>query len=342
MPLKDKNNDSYMKLNTAIASRRIGRFYIFHGDERYLLEYSLGEIRKQICTGGLDSFNFKRFDGKDIKVNDLEEAINALPTYAERTLIELHDFDVFKSDHKQRIRDLLSDLPDYVCIVVNFDTIPYKPDGRVKLDKEILKKAEVVEFNVQEQDKLIKWITRHFSAAGKRISTSNAEYLILITGGFMSSLNGEIEKVTAYAPGDTVTRADIDAVVIPVLDAVTYKLTDAVSRREYARAMRILDELLRMREAPHKLIFSISLTMRQLLAARVCIEENMGKGTLKDMCGIWHESKARVLLDTARGTTLEYCRRAVLLCSQTAYELNSSPEPEARLTELILKLAFKD
>jgi len=340
MPQKGKSSDGYKRLTEAIATGQFGCFYIFHGDERYLLERSLGEIRKRLCPDGLDSFNYKRFDSSNISANDLEEAIDTLPAFAERTLVEIHDFDIFKSDQKLEICKMLSDLPDYICIVIIYDTVPYKPDGRVKLDKEILKYAEVIEFAVQEQVSLVKWIKRHFKDAQKLISTTDAEYLVLITGGYMSSLHSEIEKVSAYSRGETVTRADIDTVVTPILDTVAYKLTDAIMRREHAYAMRILGELFQMREAPHKIVYNISIKMRQLLAARVCIENNLGKTALIDMCGIRHEFQARALMDTARKTRLANCRKAVLLCAQTALELNSAPEPEARLTELIAKLAF--
>lgn len=330
----------YKKLSESIANRQLGSFYILHGDERYLLERSLGEVRKYLCPDGLDGFNYKRFEGKNVSIDDFEEAINAFPSFAERTLIELHDFDIFKGDQKTRIAEILSDIPDYACIVVIYDTVAYKPDGRLKLDKEILKRAEVIEFSVQEQDSLVKWIKRHFKDNGKSISSSDAGYLVMITGGYMSSLHSEIEKVTSYAQSETVTREDIDTVVAPVLDTVAYKLTDAIMRRDHVSAMRILDELFQMREAPHKLIYSISMKMRQLLAARVCIESKLGKNALMNMCGIRHEFQARALMDTARKATLAGCRQAVLQCSQTAYELNSVPEPEARLIELIIKLAF--
>jgi len=340
MPQKSKDGNSYKSLAASLAVGQIGTFYILHGDERYLLERSLGEIRKHLCPDGLGGFNYKRFEGRSILTDDLEDAINTLPAFAERTLVEVHDFDIFKSENKNRICEILSDLPDYVCVVLIYDTVEYKPDGRMKLDKDILKRAEVVEFTVQEQNNLVKWIKRHFSDSRKLISTSDAEYLVLITGGYMSSLHGEIEKVAAYSQGDTVTRADIDAVVTPVLDTVAYKLTDALIRREHNAAMRILDELFQMRESPHKLIYSISLKMRQLLAARVCIDSNLGKNALIEMCGIRHEFQARILLDSARKTTVRNCREAVLLCAQTAFELNSAPEPEARMIELIAKLAL--
>jgi len=340
MAQKSKGGNSYKSLTASLAAGQIGTFYILHGDERYLLERSLGEIRKHLCPEGTDGFNYRRFEGRSIITDDLEDAINTLPAFAERTLVEVHDFDIFKSENKARVSEILSDLPDYVCVVLIYDTVEYKPDGRQKLDKEILSHAEVIEFTVQEQDSLVKWIKRHFGDSGKQISTYDAQYLVIITGGYMSSLHGEIGKISAYAQGDTVTRADIDAVVTPVLDTVAYKLTDALIRREHSLAMRILDELFQMRESPHKLIFSISLKMRQLLAARVCIDSNLGKTALIEMCGIRHDFQARALLDSARKTTIRNCREAVLLCTQTAFELNSAPEPEARIIELIAKLAL--
>lgn len=342
MPQKKKpEGDSYKSLTAALSSGQIGRLYIFHGDERYLLEHSLGRIRQIICPGGLDGFNYKRFEGNRLSANDLEDAVNTMPAFADRTLVEIHDFDIFGSDQKPRIAELLADLPDYVCIVFIYTTLQYKPDGRQKLNTAILKCADVIEFNVQDQDKLVKWIIRHFQDAGKRISAADAQHLAFITGGYMSSLHGEIEKVAAYASKDAISRSDIDALVTPVLDTAVYKLTDTLMRREYVEAMQILDELLRMREAPHKLLFSISAKMRQLLAARISIDSGgLGRNELMDLCGIRFDFQLKLLMDTARKTPLARCRAAVLSCAETAYRLNYSPEPEACLIELVTKLAF--
>ena len=337
---KNDPNEGLRRLNEAIASGNAGNFYIFHGDERYLLDRSLAALRKQICPGGLDSFNYKRYEGKTVQISELRDAIDTLPLFAERTLIEIHDFDIFKDEQKQKLNELFSDLPEYVCLVFIYDVVPYKPDGRVKIDAQILKNAQVVEFALQEQAKLIKWISTHFETSGKRISASDSAYLALITGGYMSGLHTEINKITAYARSETITRPDIDAVVTPVTEAVVYKLTDALAAHDNIKSMQILDDLLSMQEAPHKLIFSISLKMRQLLAARICIDASAGRAELMEMCGIKYDFQAKSLMETARRMTLAECRDAVLNCSETALDLNSSPEAETRLIELVLKLAL--
>jgi DNA polymerase-3 subunit delta len=337
---KKKQNANYDNLISALKTGEVDRFYIFHGEERYLLERCLASLRTLVCPGGLDGFNYKRFEGKGLQVDEIEDAVNTFPAFAEKTLVEIHDYDIFKSDAKEQLRDIFSDLPDFVCVIFIYSTIEYKPDGRVKINKEILKNASVVEFVVQDQDNLVKWIRRHFRDAGKSISISDAEYLAHLTGGLMATLNGEIEKTAAYSNHDNVTRADIDAVVTPVLDTVAYKLSDALISRNNKQALQLLDELFQMREAPHKLMYSISLKMRQLLAARVCIENNLGRTKLMDICGIRHDFQARILMNTANKATLSTCRNAVLYCSETALELNSTTEPEARMIELVTKLSF--
>ena len=294
-----------------------------------------------LCPDGLDGFNYKRFEGKGLDFDEIEDAVNTFPAFADKTMVEIHDFDLFKSDDKSLLIDLLSDLPDFVCLVFVYGTIEYKPDGRQKINKEILSHINVVDFVVQDQDKLVKWIKRHFADCGKNISTTDAEYLAFITGGLMASLNGEIEKTAAYSKNDSVIRSDIDAVVTPILDTVAYKLTDALVSRENVKALRILDELFQMREAPHKLIYSISMKMRQLLAARVCIETGADKHEFMKICGIRHEFQARILFATAGKTSLNECRDAVLSCCVTASELNSSSDPEDRITELVTKFALK-
>jgi len=341
MPEK-KSTESYDKLDISLRSGKAGSFYIFHGEESYLRDRSLEALRKLLCPGGLDGFDYKRIDGREFSVDAFEGAIETLPAFAERTLIEVHDFDIFKAgeDSKRSLGRIFSSLPDYVCVVLIFDVIAYKPDSGAALNQAILKHAEIVEFVVQEQTRLVRWITKHYADAGKRISASDAAYLIFITGGLMSSMGGEIEKSAAYAMSETVTRADIDMVVTPVLNAAAYKLTDALARREYGAAMKILDDLLRMKEEPHKILFSISLNMRQLLAARICVENNLDRNALKKMSSIRYEFQARTLIDTARKVTLADCRAAVLCCAGTAFDINSSPEPEARLTELVARLAF--
>jgi DNA polymerase-3 subunit delta len=340
MANKKKETSEFDDLKLAVSSGQIGRLYIFHGEEKYLLEYYLTQIRKLLVGDDFADFNYKRFEGS-ISVDELAAACDMLPVFAERTLIEVRDFDIFKAgeEEKQKLLNLLTDLPDYICLIFVYDIAVYNPDGRQKLAEFLKKEARVVEFNVQDTPKLIKWIKKHFSEAGKSIDTPTAEYLAFITGGLMTRLNIEIEKLCSFTNESAVTRAHIDALVTPVLDAVSWKLTDHIADCDWNAASAVLYDLLCMREPPHKLIYAISLKLRQLMAARLLYESGLGEKNLMDLCGIRFDFQARRLMASARKTTLEHCRRSVVLSAEAAYRMNQGSDAENLLTELILRLA---
>ncbi len=57
----------------------------------------------------------------------------------------------------------------------------------------------------------------------------------------MNGLIPEIGKIAAYAKGERVTKADIDAVAAPVLEAQVFEMTGAVSKGHFDRARLLLD-----------------------------------------------------------------------------------------------------
>jgi DNA polymerase-3 subunit delta len=339
---KKKIDDTeYKRLKADLKDGTPGTFYIFHGEERYLLEYYLDKLRDTALAGGFEEFNEKRFDGKTVTPEELSAAVDALPVFTARTFIRVDDLDLFGAAEgvKKDYLAVLSDLPDYVCLVMVYDTVEYKVDGRLKINNEIKKLASIVEFHSQTQSDLINWVRRRFHAMGKDISNDAAEYFIFTTGGLMTAMVTETEKVGAYAMGSAVTRQDIDAVVTPVTEAVAFRLTDAVVQGKFDDAAKLLSDLLLMQEPPHKLIYSISAKMRQLLAAKVLWEQRKNAGDLMELMGIRYDFQARSLMESARRISMQWCENAVALCSEAALQLNSSSDKEQTLSLLLMRLA---
>ena len=155
----------------------------------------------------------------------------------------------------------------------------------------------------------------------------------------MNNMAMEIEKICAFSGERVIFRSDIDALVDPVPDAVTYKLTDALARGQYNKSADILSQLFQMREPPHKIMFSISMKMRQLLAARICFENRRSIDELIKMCGIRYSFQASGLMDCAKRVSLQWCQNAVIQCCDTAVKMNSGNDYEGALTQLLINLA---
>ena len=240
MPPKTKPDTSgYQTLKKDLAGGKPGRLYVLHGEETYLRDYYLSKLRELLLSGGMGEFNLHEIGSKDMSPHALEEAVDCLPMMADRTLVMVTDYDLFKAGEKDReeyIR-IFSQLPEYVCVVFLYDLIDYKGDARTKLAGALKQYGTVVNFVRQDQGDLVDWVRRRFRALGKDIDSRLALELIFLCGDLMNNLIGEIEKIGAYAKQPHITRADIEAVATPQLDAVVFRMTDAIGEGNFDKGI---------------------------------------------------------------------------------------------------------
>ena len=341
---KTADRAALQTLKQQLSSGQPGQLYLFHGEEVYLRDFYLSRLRDLLVGGGMEEFNLHALQGPQVTPQSLEEAVDCLPMMSQRTLVLLTDFDPFKAGEADRGRyaEILGSLPDYCCVVLVYDLIPYKADSRTKLAAVFREKGLVVQFARQEQGDLVDWIRRRFRALGRDIDSELARYLIFLCGDLMNGLIGEIEKIGAYAKGSRVTRQDIDAVATPQLDAVVFQMTDAIAAGKADRAARVLGDLYHMQEHPIKILAALGRQVRQLYAARLALESHRGADYLVSLCGFRSAYPAQKLLDSARRFPLSWCRWAMARCGQTDLAMKSGGgDGQELLTALLMELSCR-
>lgn len=336
------DTSAFERLKAAIRNKNVDNLYFFHGEEMFLLTYYLEQLRKLLLDELTESFNFHRLTAETFDVRSFADAVENLPMMAEHTLVQVDDIDLFKmpEDSRNKMAEILSDIPDYCTVVFTYATVPFKPDKRLKKLWEVVDKHGcVVEFSKQEPRDLIPWVTRHFSAKGKRISNDLCAYLIDITGGTMTALSGEIEKICAYSGAEHIHKTDIDAVTEPVMDAVVFQMTDLLGQGQYAAALAKLHQLLKMQQEPIAILGAVGAHFRRLGTARTLLDNGKQSGELMKLCGI-SSYPAQKTMDAARRFRPEFCRKAAQLVLETDYQMKTSFDDQDRLLELlILQLA---
>ena len=155
----------------------------------------------------------------------------------------------------------------------------------------------------------------------------------------MTGLIGEIEKISSYCTRQIVTRADIDAVAVPIPDAVAFNLAKYMIKGDFRAAGNTLFQLFEMREQSVRLLGAIGSQMRNLYAARVVRESGRNAAYLKKIMGMKTDYQARAVLDEARRVSLPWCANALTVCCETDVRLKSSGMEDTELmTELILRI----
>lgn len=329
-------------LKTALKSGSLERLYIFHGEETFLLHHYLGQIKKQLLDPLTESFNFHRLDQETFDIRAFADSVENLPMMAQSTLVQVDDVDLFKMNEADRTKmaELLGDIPEYCTVIFTYVTVPWKPDKRLKkLWEAVERGGSIVEFAKQNQRDLVPWITRHFAARKKRISTDLCGYLIEITDGTMTALGGEIEKICAYCGGDEIKKTDIDAVTEPVLDAVVFQMTDLLSAGRYDQALEKLRQLMKMQQEPLAILGAVGAHFRRIGAARILLDHGKTAIDLQKLCGL-PDYPARKTMDAARRFSSSFCKKAAELVVMTDYRMKTSFDDSQRLLELlILQLA---
>ena len=343
MAKKQEKDTSLQELKADLKNKDIRRLYFFHGEESFLLIHYLNQMKKQILDPLTESFNYHRFTNETFDIRSFADAVENMPMMAESTFVQVDDIDLFKLNEADRnaVTEILSDIPEYCTVVFTYLTAAWKPDKRLKkLWDAISSNGFIVEFEKQSQRDLVAWVQRHFSANKKRIDPNLCVYLIEITGGTMTALSGEIDKICAYSGSDEIRKSDIDAVTEPVLDAVVFQMTDLMGSGQYAEAFAKLQQLLKMQEEPIKILGAVGGHFRRISTARILSDNGRPASDLQKLCAPMPDFAARKTMEAARRFKPEFCRKAANLVLETDYKMKTSFDDNERLLELlILELA---
>ena len=314
------------------------RLYLLWGEEDYLRESFLQTLRELCAPEGADDFQIRVFKEPQPDPTELRYAMDTCPFFSEHSLIELREVDYLKPGDADALLKVLDDIPDY-CTVVFLPEAEEEPNGKSRLVQYLRKQGTEIRFTVQDQNMLIRWMTRRFAYYGKGLEMEAAQRLIYLSGDQMKALIPEIEKIAAYAKGEKVSAADVNAVANRIPESDIFDLTDAIAERRFNTASGILADLLEQRDTSVPAILSLlSNQFRRLFLAS-------GAGDVSavmDLCGLKYDFMARRLLNAARRFRRQDLVHAVELCAQADFRLKSEGTDEKLLLkETLMRITLE-
>ncbi len=361
-PKTDKKADTVRAFRAALASgdpNALGRVYVFHGEETWLRDFYLGELRKLLVPEAFSAFNYHRLDGAGLDIRELSEIAEAMPMMADRTLIVVADYDMSRLSDGQRaaLCTFLADVPEWCCVAFHYDTVPYrltrqkdsepeeapaKKSAARDLKKALDTYAQVLDFAPLGQSELLDWIAAQFRQRGKNIDRRTAEYLVFTCGNLMDGLLQEIGKISDYVGGANVTRRDIDDIADPVLSRQAFDLSNAVSAGNYDAAASVLGDLLKMQTVPYMISGALGKELRRLYTARLALDYGRGQEWLMDIWNMKSSYPAKLALSAARRTSTAWCAWAVRQCEILDRRMKSERgiDPAEELKFLLVRLSM--
>ena len=320
-------NVEYERLREDLEAGTPRGAYVFYGEERYILTSCLQKLRDMIPAETAE-FNHHRLDGRSLDPDQLSLSVDALPVFAQRTLIEVRDTDFSKlgEDVRRGVAEVLRDVPDYATVVF---VCPegVRPDWRSKSAQELSALLTKVDFQRRGEQELRRWVLRELGKEGKKITNDAADRFVLMTGGLLTNMRTELDKLIAYATDEAIGLRDVELLVTPVADARMWFFTDAVIARDADRAFYQLGEVLRMPDTDaYSVVYALASATRQLTVAGICLQNGVGQNDFMALAGVKSYTSAKNLMSAARRVPLKKSREAARLCCETILRLNSTSE----------------
>ena len=251
-------------------------FYLLHGEETYLLENALKKIRTHFGEL-MPGINFVKID--DTNITSLIADIETPAFGYEKKLIIARNTGIFKKEGRKKNvtqEALLEKISTY--LEENKKTI----EASVVLifveeavDKNVLYKAidkigVVCAFEEQKLPALMARLKGICKAYGVEISDVDLRYFIELCGTNMQELINEIRKLIEYTgKGNQITKEAIDLLSIKQLDSVIFDLTDQLGKKETAKAMETLRNLLYRKEPIQKILITLYNHFKKLYIVKV-------------------------------------------------------------------------
>lgn len=243
-------------LKAQIKNADYSNAYLIYGEESYLKEFYISQLKKKIVDPAFESFNLHQYDGKDTDMDDILKDAQMLPMMSEYNFVLVRDYPIEKSKNDLKLlKEFLEDVPESTIFV--FYYAAKEPDLKSSsfksLEKYFNNAGAVVRLDKRSESEVAKLLVSGAKKRGAVLDINNAKYLISVSGNDMKNLLNELDKLSYFVNGGEITREIIDNMATKCLQARVYDLSKAVVGGDFDSAYSVLDTLFSMKEDPIKL-----------------------------------------------------------------------------------------
>ena len=129
------------------------------------------------------------------------------------------------------------------------------------------------------------WIQQRVRARKIAIGGDAVAVLADFVGSNLRQLDNELEKLSLYALGRTITAQDVRAMVSDASEELIWNLTDGLGQRNARGAMRAMRDLRRNEESPVGLLASIARQYRLLITVKTAMQTDNDENSIARRLG---------------------------------------------------------
>lgn len=322
------------RINDDIKNNSFKQIYLLYGEERYLRRQYKERLRSALCQDG-DTMNTHFYEGKDISVGEIIDLSETLPFFAERRVIFIENSGLFKAGG-EKMAEYLAQPNETTYFVFTEGEV----DKRSKLYKTVQSKGCAVEFAVQDESTLKRWVAGMLKKEGMRVAESTVNLFLLKTGTDMDNIYMELEKLICYCMGrDVVEAADVEAVCTNRISNHIFDMINAIADKQLQKALKLYYDLLALKEPPMRILFLIARQCNMLLQVKEMKAKGYDNKAMGSKIGLPPFVVGKYLTQASRFRTVDL-KNAVQKCVEAEEAVKTGRLNDVMSVEILIMSVF--
>lgn len=312
-----------------IKTGQFARVYLLYGEEAYLRKQYRDRLKEAII--GDDTMNYHYYEGKNISTGEVIDQAETLPFFAERRLLVIENSGLFKSGGEQLAEYLKEPAPTAFFLMVETEI-----DKRSRLYKAVQAKGCAVEFSVQDESTLKRWILGMVKKENRKITEAALDFLLEKTGTDMENIRREMEKLFCYClDRDAVTEEDISEICTKRIGNHIFDMVGAIADKKQKKALELYYELLAQKEPPMRILFLIARQFNLLLQVKELLGKGYSNKMIGEKVGLPGFVAGKYVTQASRFKT-EELREAMEACVETEEAVKTGKMNETMAVEMLI------
>lgn len=251
--------------------------------------------------------------GKKLEIGPIAQAVQSPGFMSDKRMVIVKGLlsQVTRKPDAKPWVEQLSKTPEETILIL-FDAIGAKKVEKNEIFKQLSKTSGFHKyvFPALSGSALTKWVLDESARIKLKIDNRLAQQIAGLVGSDLWQLSGELQKLKAYAQDEAVTSEMIELFVKANFEDAMFDFVDAVSQRQGARALKLLNEQRQSGSTDFHLFAMLARQVRLLIGARDVLDRNPA-ATKQDVAaelGV-HPFVAQKMVSQARGFEMDKLRR---------------------------------
>jgi len=344
-----------------VTGNKLKPAYVFVGDEVFFRDHCRQALIGHLAPEDMRDFSLHDLDLAEVSIADVLDRA--------RTPSLMAPFQVFfirgvknlygRGSHKEEFEAIeaytkdpnpaavLIFVADHISIPADARRMDMTDKDRYDRIRETLGEyCGMVELARVDEGDGVRWVMEKAAQEQVKVDQDAARELVDALGSDMMLISRELEKLVLFvAERKRITLGDVETMVLAAKQRSLYELTDAISAKDKARALAVLDALLSTGEGDEAAIGHLYMLARTFRQMMVILEKNV-RDTRTIWTALWQGFRvppfaAEDLIRQARRyKSRRELSRAIKLVAAADMALRSNP-PSKRLVleQLVMRLS---